>query len=418
MIKQLCAGVIAVVVATGATLAAPTEKVAGVYYLAGAQEVGSELQLKEDGTFEWWLAYGAITQTESGTYHLQGDRVVLSAESPVKPGESFALQEMAPWSEELEARLAEIDHARAVEHCPFLQGTDSVYGADFVEVVPSVCARPPKLRKTTHISSPGQRLLDELDLAAAKVNEQCMAISEAVGAAERESAIRQSEQAMASYRATLQAAHVAYREVAQPMIQVLDEHRSAMKELAEELAPLYREKGPDEALLPTRDELTERFKKELDAYQTGIGELRPLATELGIDLLPPLATFPAECLSSNTQRKGYGYAAAVIDQTSSAYLDGLAVEFEFSDGYREVREIDRSGAAMTRGRSRGVLKAIELRPAKQSGLRPQRFQVESRESGAWVFISGAMPFTTMELINNDGALVPQGNWGGGRYVRD
>lgn len=39
------------------------ERLAGHYYLNGVAEVGSELLLRDDGRFEWFLAYGAMDRT-------------------------------------------------------------------------------------------------------------------------------------------------------------------------------------------------------------------------------------------------------------------------------------------------------------------------------------------------------------------
>jgi hypothetical protein len=53
--------------------------VAGHYVLEGAREVGSELLLKPDGTFEYMLAYGAADYTASGTWKREGGSVVLNS---------------------------------------------------------------------------------------------------------------------------------------------------------------------------------------------------------------------------------------------------------------------------------------------------------------------------------------------------
>ena len=41
---------------------------AGHYYLNGVMELGSELLLQADGTFKWYLAYGALNQVAEGTW--------------------------------------------------------------------------------------------------------------------------------------------------------------------------------------------------------------------------------------------------------------------------------------------------------------------------------------------------------------
>lgn len=67
--------------------AGPADGLAGHYYLEGGRsEVGSELLLRKDGTFEWALMYGAVDQGARGTWAKKDDRVVLTparAEEPV-----------------------------------------------------------------------------------------------------------------------------------------------------------------------------------------------------------------------------------------------------------------------------------------------------------------------------------------------
>lgn len=70
---------------TGAA-AGPADGLAGHYYLEGGpSEVGSELQLRENGTFEWALMYGAVDQGARGTWAKKDDRVVLTPARPEEP---------------------------------------------------------------------------------------------------------------------------------------------------------------------------------------------------------------------------------------------------------------------------------------------------------------------------------------------
>ena len=50
-------------------------KYAGHYYLNGVMEVGSELLLKPDGSFEFMLAYGANDQYGKGCWVAKGSRL-------------------------------------------------------------------------------------------------------------------------------------------------------------------------------------------------------------------------------------------------------------------------------------------------------------------------------------------------------
>lgn len=68
--------------------AACAQDVAGHYVLRGVMEVGSELLLKPDGTFEFMLAYGAADYWAKGTWKMDGKDVVLHSsgkkEAPFK----------------------------------------------------------------------------------------------------------------------------------------------------------------------------------------------------------------------------------------------------------------------------------------------------------------------------------------------
>lgn len=60
-------------------LIARGEDMAGHYVLRGVMEVGSELLLKSDGTFEYMLAYGAADYWAKGTWRQENNHVVLNS---------------------------------------------------------------------------------------------------------------------------------------------------------------------------------------------------------------------------------------------------------------------------------------------------------------------------------------------------
>ena len=60
-------------------LAARADDLAGHYVLQGVMEVGSELWLKPDGSFEYMLAYGAADYFAKGTWRHDGNAVVLNS---------------------------------------------------------------------------------------------------------------------------------------------------------------------------------------------------------------------------------------------------------------------------------------------------------------------------------------------------
>jgi len=81
--KALCALVLL------GCVAAPAQDVGGHYVLVGVHEVGSELLLKPDGTFEYMLAYGAADYSAEGKWRREAGAVVLDT-TPVK-GPPFRL---------------------------------------------------------------------------------------------------------------------------------------------------------------------------------------------------------------------------------------------------------------------------------------------------------------------------------------
>jgi uncharacterized protein len=62
-----------------AALIARGEDLAGHYILQGVMEVGSELLLKSDGTFEYGLTYGAADYWAKGTWRQENNSVVLNS---------------------------------------------------------------------------------------------------------------------------------------------------------------------------------------------------------------------------------------------------------------------------------------------------------------------------------------------------
>lgn len=57
----------------------------GHYVLQGVMEVGSELMLKPDGTFEYMLAYGAADYWAKGTWKRDGNAVILHSDGKEEP---------------------------------------------------------------------------------------------------------------------------------------------------------------------------------------------------------------------------------------------------------------------------------------------------------------------------------------------
>jgi hypothetical protein len=68
-------------------------KLVGHYYLNGVMEVGSELLLKGDGSFEFYLAYGALDQYGKGCWRVEGNKVLVIPEGRNAPAAAYSIED-------------------------------------------------------------------------------------------------------------------------------------------------------------------------------------------------------------------------------------------------------------------------------------------------------------------------------------
>lgn len=68
-------------------------KLAGHYYLNGIMEVGSELLLRPDGSFEFALAYGALDQYGKGCWHVESGKVLVVPEGRSAPAAQYSIED-------------------------------------------------------------------------------------------------------------------------------------------------------------------------------------------------------------------------------------------------------------------------------------------------------------------------------------
>lgn len=96
-------------------------------------ETGSELLLREDGNFEWFMSYGAVDQVAKGTWAREPDAIVLRTASPPTDKPLYTFREVEPWSEaaedELLRRLQEQAEEQVYARCPFLNAAPDVAAA-------------------------------------------------------------------------------------------------------------------------------------------------------------------------------------------------------------------------------------------------------------------------------------------------
>jgi len=101
----------------------------GHYYLSGVMETGSELLLRADGTYEWYISYGAVDLFSDGTWGRSGDAVVLLAKKRVAGSPLFQAVEQLSWTSDVEERLlqrqADRRNADIARLCPWDVATTS-----------------------------------------------------------------------------------------------------------------------------------------------------------------------------------------------------------------------------------------------------------------------------------------------------
>jgi hypothetical protein len=106
-------------------LAQPADNmVTGHYYLQGVRETGSELLIKPDGRFEWYLSYGAVDEFANGNWRRDGAKLLLEADLPDPALVTLTEDRREEWDASTELALREAINdtqlAAAREACPFL----------------------------------------------------------------------------------------------------------------------------------------------------------------------------------------------------------------------------------------------------------------------------------------------------------
>lgn len=109
-------------------------KLVGHYYLSGVMETGSELLLKADGRFDWFISYGAIDQVAEGRWGRVGKTVTLAVDMSSANEPLFRADQTLPWDEDVERRLRDRERAQRIDainaRCPWTVGLVSAAAAD------------------------------------------------------------------------------------------------------------------------------------------------------------------------------------------------------------------------------------------------------------------------------------------------
>lgn len=378
MALRCVAGAFPLALLLSATSARATEP-GGRYYLQGVMETGSGLHLRDDGRFEWSLAYGALDHIERGRWTREDGRVVLVSERPGRGEPLFRLDQVFAWDADTEARLRRseqgIEFERAHARCPFLSVAD-------------------------HASVPASAIADDEPPS-----------QEALDQAARDS------------------------------LPLLDDTRKVAESAAESAVKIvaYAELlGRDAGARRDAEQAMQLAIAAMEAYRANLAQAREAHGAAGLAMpAVPEPRVPAECglpegadtASEASHEVGRGVGVVIGDPAVGVRYPGLRVEFEFSDGHREQRVTDRGGWALLRTRADATLRRLWLRSGDDAPTPDaevaQTFDVDPARGGvhAIVFDSARLMtpmFERMTLRIDGEALVPTWPDGEerGRYVRE
>jgi hypothetical protein len=118
-----------------ADVGTPDASLAGHYYLSGVMETGSELLLKPDGQFEWYISYGAVDQVAEGRWGRTGQTVTLVTDVPPTEAPLFRGDEVFPWDADVERLLRRYERAeledKVAARCPWnIAATTTLWAYD------------------------------------------------------------------------------------------------------------------------------------------------------------------------------------------------------------------------------------------------------------------------------------------------
>ena len=335
----------------------PDAVLTGHYYLSGVMETGSELLLKADGRFEWYISYGAVDQVAKGRWGRAGQTVTLVADLPAADAPLLRVDQAFPWDEAAERRLRDAEHARAAEalaeRCPWTIGMTASPPLLLPEDRPT--PGPAERARAAEAKRIAQTARDEASRATAK--------GAAVGASEAD-------------RTAAEAAMVAWYEAQYDMEQA---YRAADAPLPDIGAPVVP------------------------------AECRPALDDAAVDApIPP----------SQWRR---GVAVVVGDPAREMRLSQVGVTFVFSDGHREAAETSRGGWAFVSRRNGAAVEQLVLTLPDGSGrsaslpIPPLAEGVQTVSVNTQQLV--APPFEVMRLEVQGRDLIPE-SMGRGRYSRN
>jgi hypothetical protein len=333
-------------------------KLAGHYYLSGVREVGSELLLRPDGSYDWFLSYGAVDQFSTGTWARVGDAVVLRHAKAAVDAPLFKLGNLEPWDAPAESYLQDAAYEARVaaiyKQCPFLDEpvlTGSEVGPPMVTTMtpsPPSPLDPPKPDPLVVYQKAKAR-----EVSARRTYERAADSAMKIGANDP---------------STMIDARLARYEWQTANYDMLSARNGA--DLSEALPPQPR--LPGRCVVPDKP---------------------------SIDSIPEKAWIR-------------GFAVIVGDPAVDMKFRNVDVSFRFADGTSTDRKTERGGIAWVEKHARNPVTAITLnyRGAGRDNARPERFTVATVEEGVQqVIIESrqitAPPFDEMHLSIRGGELV-------------
>lgn len=192
---------------------APDPELAGHYYLSGVMETGSELLLRPEGRYQWYISYGAVDQVSEGTWGRSGPVVTLVADRPAPDAPLFSADERSGWTALAERRLRDAERDRQAEavaaRCPWTGWVTTAPPAYAVDLPGT--ARP---QVNAALRAAAEQALAAAQHARSNAEAAMLrAVADGAGPQDTEAA----EQAMQQWFATRDAADRVHREAGLPL---------------------------------------------------------------------------------------------------------------------------------------------------------------------------------------------------------
>lgn len=328
----------------------------GHYYLSGIMETGSELLLKPDGRFEWFMSYGNVDQFANGRWNRDKTMVVLTPDRSAPDAPLFRIDAQTGWNRDAEQRLLRRAHQQQ--------------------------------RAEMQLVCPLRALIDSTDASAAALSSDDKIDPEAPARA------AQSLIAATSARTEVERLAALAFATGSDRAAVMAQAATALENWYAAQAQMRSAYEAAKLDVPALDEPV--LPKQCD-----------LAAEAQADSIP----------ESQWQN---GIAVIIGDPAREMRISGVSVIFAYSDGTSETRVTDRGGWAIAPVRAGATVGKISLAmtdPVVRSAtltFAPLAQGIQTVITDVQQLIGP--PFDTLHLKIDGAGLVPQ-EFGRGRYQK-